>query len=245
MPEKAGSVEELRSLLHAQQVHQAETLEQLLYVIGHDFRALLRFVRSYSQLLERRGTAPVADTGELGELMDYILDGGQRLELLLGDLVVYSHLLRPFERPVETVDSEAVLESVRLNLENLIRGSEASVTYDPLPEVKCEATHLTQLFRHLIVNALTFRKEDPPRVHISAVAEVQQVTFQVRDNGPGIEAGFHDQIFDIFKRLHGRAYPGNGVGLAICKRIVDINGGRIWVESEPDQGAVFHFTLPL
>jgi light-regulated signal transduction histidine kinase (bacteriophytochrome) len=243
MPEKAETVEELRSRLHAQQVHQAETLEQLLYVVAHDFRGLLRLVRTYSQLLDRRAGAELDTDG--GEFMGYILDGAQRMDLLLGDLLVYSHLFRPFERPTEPVDSEAVLESVRLNLDNVIRGSEASVTYDPLPKVVCEATHLTQLFRHLIVNALTFRKEDPPRVHISAIADVQQATFQVRDNGPGIEARFHDQIFEIFKRLHGRAYPGNGVGLAICKRIVDLNGGRIWVESEPDRGAVFHFTLPL
>jgi len=236
-----GASEALKSSLREQELRFAEALEQLTYALMHDLSELLRMVRSYVQMQNRRETGQSADSNEFST---YILDGAQRMEQLLSDLVVYSRQFRPLERTPDAADSEAVLEGVLLNLDALIRKTQASVTYDPLPKVACDSTQLGHLFRHLLVNAMTFRKAEAPRIQVSAADDGTQAVFSVRDNGVGIDPRFHDQIFVIFKRLHGRNYPGNGLGLAICKRIVEQNGGRIWVESEPDQGSTFHFTLP-
>ncbi len=235
------NVQALRSSLREQELRHAEALEQLTYALMHDLSELLRMVRSYVQLQSRREPAQNA---EANEFATYILDGSQRMEQLLSDLVVYSRQFRPREKPPAAADSEAVLEGVLLNLDVLIRKSKASVSYDPLPKVLCDSTQFSHLLRHLLVNAITFRKEDPPQIHVSAVEEDNQAVFSVRDNGLGIDPRFHDQIFMIFKRLQGRDYPGSGVGLAICKRVVEQNGGRIWVESAPEQGSTFRFTLP-
>ena len=203
-----------------------------------------RIVADGSQLRANAKRRELTESAEANEFATYILDGAQRMEQLLSDLVVYSRQFRPLDQTPVAVDSEAVLEGVLLNLDGLIRKGQASVTYDPLPKVLCDSTQLSHLFRHLLVNGLTFRGAEPARIHMSAVEQGGQAEFSVRDNGLGIDPRFHDQIFAIFKRLHGRDYPGNGMGLAICKRIVEQNGGRIWVESAPDQGSTFHFTLP-
>ncbi len=238
---ESGTVEALKARLREQELRQAEALEQLTYALMHDLSELLRMVRSYVQMQKRR---ELTESAEANEFATYILDGAQRMEQLLSDLVVYSRQFRPLDKTPVAVDSEAVLEGVLLNLDGLIRKGQASVTYDPLPKVLCDSTQLSHLFRHLLVNGLTFRGAEPARIHMSAVEQGGQAEFSVRDNGLGIDPRFHDQIFAIFKRLHGRDYPGNGMGLAICKRIVEQNGGRIWVESAPDQGSTFHFTLP-
>jgi len=240
LPEN-GASEALKSSLKAAELRHAESLEQVTYALMHDLSELLRMVRSYVQLQNRRESGQSPESNEFGT---YVLDGAQRMEQMLSDLVVYSRQFRPLERTPDAADSEAVLEGVLLNLDGLIRKTEASVTYDPLPKVLCDSTQLSHLFRHLLVNAITFRKAEPPRIHVSAVEQDTEAVFSVRDNGLGIDPRFHDQIFMIFKRLHGRNYPGNGLGLAICKRIVEQNGGRIWVESEPEQGSIFRFTLP-
>ena len=235
------TIQDIRASMRAQELRHAEALEQLTYALTHDVTELLRMVRSYMQLQSRRDLTSEAEGKEFA---GYILDGTQRVEKLLSDLVVYSRQFRPLERPPAPADSEAVLQGVLLNLDDVIRKNEASVTCDALPKVRCDSTQLGQLFRHLIVNALTFRKQDPPQIHVSAIEEASQAVFSVRDNGLGVDPRFHEQIFVIFKRLHGRNYPGNGLGLAICKRIVEQYGGRIWVESAPDQGSTFRFTLP-
>ncbi len=241
IPQETETIQALRANLREQELHHAEALEQLTYALMHDLSELLRMVRSYVQLQNRR---ELAQNAESNEFATYILDGAQRMEQLLSDLVVYSRQFRPREEPPAAADSEAALEGVLLNLDGQVRKSKASVTYDPLPKVLCDSTQLSHLLRHLLVNAITFRKEDPPRIHVSAVEEANQAVFSVRDNGLGIDPRFHDQIFMLFKRLHGRDYPGSGVGLAICKRVVEQNGGRIWVESAPEQGSTFRFTLP-
>ena len=238
----SDSIQELKAKLRAQELLHAESLEQLGYALMHDLSELLRMVRGYVQLQARREQN---QQEEGREFATYIQDRAQRMEQMLGDLVVYSHQFRPREAPLAPADSEGVLEGVLLNLGDLIRKTQANVTHGPLPKVLCDPAQLGHLFRHLIVNALTFRGEQPPRVDISAAEQPNQMAlFSVSDNGLGIEPRYHEQIFMIFKRLHGREYPGNGLGLPICKRIVEQKGGRIWVESTPGQGSMFRFTLP-
>ena len=234
------TVERLKADLQAQERFYAELFEQLSYALLHDTNELLRMVRSYVSLQNRRPQAAEGDK----EFGDYLLDSAQRVEHLLAELAVYSHLFRPVEQLDIQADSEAVLAGALLGLDAMIRKSTADVSNDPLPKVWCDATKLGHVFRHLISNAITFHGADPPRVHLSAVREGSQAVFSVRDNGLGIEPRFQEQIFTIFKRLHGRDYPGNGLGLAICKRIVEQYGGKIWVESQPGQGSRFLFTLP-
>jgi light-regulated signal transduction histidine kinase (bacteriophytochrome) len=239
-PPQTETVEQLKAALQAQEVFYAESFEQMSYALLHDMSEMLRMVRSYVSLQNRRAAA---DPDEK-EFADYLLDGTQRMEHLLSELAVYSHLFRPVELLEDQTDSEAVLAGVLLNLDTLIRKNGAEVTNDPLPKVWCDATKLAHVLRHLILNAITFRSAEPPRVHISAASDGNQVVFSVRDNGLGIEERFYQQIFAIFKRLHGRDYPGNGLGLAICKRIVEQYGGSISVESKPGAGSTFRFTLP-
>jgi light-regulated signal transduction histidine kinase (bacteriophytochrome) len=129
-------------------------------------------------------------------------------------------------------------------MERSIRDSGAQITHDPLPGVTFDFERLSQLFRELIANAIKFRAPGAPQIHISASASEQGTTFSVRDNGIGIDPRYHDQIFEVFKRLHGREFPGTGMGLAVCKRIVEQHGGAIWVESESGNGATFRFRLP-
>lgn len=241
MTPQTETIEQLKARLQAQELFHAESYEQLSYALLHDMSEMLRMVRSYVQLQNRRTPAEDPEEQEFG---NYLLDSTQRMEHLLAELSVYSHLFRPAEQLDAETDSEAVLAGVLLNLDALIRKSNASVTNDPLPKVWCDPTKLGHVLRHLILNAITFRGSSPPQVHLSATREGNQAIFAVRDNGLGIEDRFSDQIFTIFKRLHGRDYPGNGLGLAICKRIVEQYGGRIWVESQPGHGSTFRFTLP-
>jgi light-regulated signal transduction histidine kinase (bacteriophytochrome) len=143
------------------------------------------------------------------------------------------------------VDSSAVLQYTLSNLAEAIRESDATVTYDPLPEVYMGEAHLQQVFQNLIGNALKYRKEDPPQIHISAVCQGAACRFSVQDNGIGIESQYKERIFGVFKRLHrDQKYRGTGIGLAICQRVVERYGGRIWVESIPGKGATFFFTVP-
>jgi light-regulated signal transduction histidine kinase (bacteriophytochrome) len=176
--------------------------------------------------------------------MRYILDGVQRMDRLLTDLLAYSHQFSASEQPLSSVHAEGALQGALLSLEKPIRESGAEITYDPLPTLPFDFNQLSQIFRQLIANAITFRSAEAPRIHISSTEDDDFFTLSVRDNGMGIDLPYHEQIFGIFKRLHGREYPGTGIGLAICKRIVEQRGGRIWVESESGQGATFRFALP-
>jgi light-regulated signal transduction histidine kinase (bacteriophytochrome) len=217
-------------------------LTQFAYAASHELREPLRMIGSYTQLLSRRYESKFDD--EAREFMQYVLEGVQAMERLLGDLLAYSLQLRPLDRPPSAVDADAVLRGVLLSLEKQIRVSGAQITHDGLPTVQSDFTQLSQIFRQLILNAITFRGQEPPRVHISSSESGDEITFAIQDHGLGIDPRYHEEIFNAFKRLHGREYPGTGVGLAICKRIVEQYGGRIWVESEPGQGATFRFTLP-
>jgi light-regulated signal transduction histidine kinase (bacteriophytochrome) len=234
--------DEPEARLLAEQKRHQEEFRQFAYAVSHDLREPVRMIVSYAQLLARRYHGQL--DGDGADFMQYIVDGAQRMDRLLADLLTYSHQFRTLDQPVESVDAEAALEGALLMIDAAVQSSGARVTHEPLPTVPFDFTQLTQVFRQLITNSLTFRGAEPPKIHISAADVPDAVQFSVRDNGIGIDPRYHEQIFGVFKRLHGREYPGTGMGLAIVKRIVEQRGGRVWVESAPGEGATFHFTIP-
>jgi light-regulated signal transduction histidine kinase (bacteriophytochrome) len=148
-------------------------------------------------------------------------------------------------KPFELIDSGYVLEQSLINLKVAIEENGALITNDPLPTVMADGMQLVQLFQNLIGNAIKFRSRETPHIHVSSELKEDKWIFSLRDNGLGIESQYGERIFNIFQRLHGRDYPGTGIGLAICKRIIEHHGGRIWVESDPGKGSIFYFTIPL
>jgi PAS domain S-box-containing protein len=217
-------------------------LEQFAYVASHDLQEPLRMVSSYTQLLLRRFGERF--DGDSREFMGYIVDGAARMKQLIEDLLAYSRVGtrgKDFrEIPVEEALGRAVS-----NLRAAIQETSAAVSWDPLPTVLADDTQLTQLFQNLIGNALKFRSSSVPRIHVFVANNEPAWHFMVRDNGIGIEPQYFERIFMVFQRLHNKAdYPGTGIGLAICKKVVERHGGRIWVESRPGDGSAFHFTLP-
>lgn len=226
----------------AELVRANEELRQFGYAASHDLREPLRTVASYTQLLNRRYAAQFDD--EAREFMTYITDSVHRMDTLLSDLLAYSHQLNARQQVLAPVDTEAVLQGVLLNLDTSIRESGSVIQGRDLPEVMSDFAQVGQVFQNLIVNAIKYRSADPPHIEIWGEDTDDFWTFSFRDNGLGIEPRYHEQIFGIFKRLHGREYPGTGIGLALVKRIIERHGGRIWVESEAGKGSTFKFTLP-
>lgn len=218
-------------------------LEQFAYVASHDLQEPLRMVSSYLQLLQRRYKNQLGDDAH--EFITFAVDGATRMKALINDLLAYSRV-ESRGKTYKSVACEEILERVLLNLNLAIDESGAIITHDPLPEIKADETQLHQLFQNLISNALKFRREAPPRICINVKRAETQWVFSFQDNGIGFEQQFADRIFVIFQRLHSREeYAGTGIGLAICKKIVERHGGRMWVESEPGQGSTFYFTLPM
>lgn len=219
-----------------------EELASFAYVASHDLQEPLRMVSSYTQLLARRYADRLDDDAR--EFIRFAVDGATRMQQLINDLLEYSRV-GTRTRPFEPTSFELILDRVLCNLSVAISEAGATVTRDPLPTVMADPTQMVQLFQNLIGNAIKFRGEQPPRVHVSARQEGGEWIFSVRDNGIGIDPSYFERIFVIFQRLHGRSeYPGTGIGLAICKKIVQRHGGRIWVESAPGEGACFSFSLP-
>ena len=218
-------------------------LQQFAYVASHDLQEPLRMVASYTQLLARRYGDKLDDDAR--EFIDFAVDGARRMRALINDLLAYS---RVGTRGAEfaPTDCNAVVDQVIADLGAAIEDERAGVTRGDLPTVLADAMQLQQLFQNLIANAIKFHGERRPRVAIAAERRGDAWLFSVRDNGIGIDPEYADRIFVIFQRLHSRAeYPGTGIGLAICKKIVERHGGRIWMESAPGQGTTFYFTLPV
>jgi PAS domain S-box-containing protein len=217
-------------------------LEQFAYVASHDLQEPLRMIASYTQLILRR----YGDRfdGDAKEFMDFIVDGATRMKQLIEDLLAYSRV-GTHGKELQPTDCAAVLQKALANLRAAIESSVASVTHDPLPTVNADEFQLVQLFQNLIGNALKFRGAQAPRIHIGVEERPDTWVFAVKDNGIGIETEYFERIFMVFQRLHSRAdYPGTGIGLAICRKVVDRHGGRIWPESKAGLGSTFYFTLP-
>jgi PAS domain S-box-containing protein len=217
-------------------------LEQFAYVASHDLQEPLRAVASYTQLLARRYQQRL--DGDAQRFIERTIAAVTRMQALIRDLLAYSRVGMRGE-VFDATAAELVLRDVLDDLQAAIAETDAVVTHDPLPVVPADASQLRQLFQNLVGNAIKFRGAQPPRVHIWSRHEDGAFVFAVRDNGIGIEAEYAERIFIIFQRLHSRrTYPGTGVGLAICKKIVERHGGRIWVESEMGRGTTVYFTVP-
>ena len=235
--------------LHAQVTNQAEELarsnrelEQFAYVASHDLQEPLRMVSSYVSLLGRRYGGQLDERAD--KYIHFAVDGANRMQRLITDLLAYSRVGTRGAEMVE-IDTADVAQQALMNLEVAIRESGAEVVYADLPRVTGDSLQLGQLFQNIIGNALKFKAERRTRVEIAAERTNDHWKFCIRDNGIGFDQRYADRIFGVFKRLHRNSdIPGTGIGLAICQRIIDRHGGRIWAESEPNNGARFFFTLP-
>ncbi len=219
-----------------------DDLNQFAYAASHDLQEPLRMVALYSQIVQKRYAERL--DADAQQLFGFVVGGARRMEMLLKDLLAYSQTSSSSEGPAEPVDSEKALQKVILNLQAAIEQNGARVLWDPLPTVHAHEIRLVQLLQNLIGNAIKYRSAEPPEIHVSAERRKEDWLFSVKDNGIGIEPEYAQQVFGIFKRLHGQDYEGTGIGLAICQRIVERYGGRIWVESKPGAGSVFCFTIP-
>lgn len=217
-------------------------LQQFAYVASHDLQEPLRAVSSYCQLIEKNYANQLDERAI--RWLQFVVNGAQRMQTLVRDLLTYARIDNT-AKTWTSVDSRAVCRQAIENLSEMIAEAQAQVTVGELPVVWCDATQLAALFQNLIGNAVKFRGDHPPRVTITAQPAGTEWVFAVRDNGLGIKPEFHERVFELFKRLQPQdRYPGTGIGLAICKRIVERYGGRIWVESQIGQGSTFYFTLP-
>ena len=217
-------------------------LEQFAYVASHDLQEPLRMVASYMQLLQRRYKDKFDN--DANDFINYAVDGSKRMQELIHDLLAYSRVGLP-GREFEQIDIETVLDRAIRNLGMSIKDSGAVVTHDSMPTMFADGIQITQLFQNLISNSIKYYNEAPPRIHISAKQNKKAVTFSVSDNGIGIDPQYYERIFTIFQRLHSKEkYSGTGIGLAICKKIVERHHGKIWVESLPGEGSTFYFTIP-
>jgi signal transduction histidine kinase len=218
-------------------------LEQFAYVASHDLQEPLRMVTAYTQLLSERYKGKLDESAD--KFIGYAQDGAFRMQILIQDLLAFSRVGRK-EDAFTDVDCNGVMADVKETLASTIGESGAVIAYGGLPTVSADHTQMVQLFQNLIGNAIKFRGKNTPAISVTAEKNNGQWRFAVSDNGIGIAPEYAENIFVIFQRLHARAeYPGNGIGLAICKKIVERYGGKIWVESQPDAGSTFRFTLPV
>ncbi|MFW9828690.1 MAG: ATP-binding protein [Candidatus Thorarchaeota archaeon] len=220
-----------------------EDLQQFAYVASHDLQEPLRAIVSFSQLLEDKYHEKLDADGK--EFIHFITDGAKKMNTLIKDLLLYSRITTQ-AKPSKLTDLEDVIKDALFNLKESIDESEAVITYDQMPVLKIDKTQFIQLFQNLLSNAIKFRSQEPPRIHIGVNRLENEWIFSVKDNGIGIEPKYFSKLFNIFYRLHTKEeYPGTGIGLPICKKIVQRYGGKIWVESRLGKGSTFYFTFKL
>jgi two-component system, chemotaxis family, sensor kinase Cph1 len=244
-------IERLRKALDAEMQHRLELQEQLdragaefeefVSTAAHNLRESLRDVASFSQLMAENHAGRL--DSDAGLCLERIREGAARMQSLLADMVDYS-AVGTGERQSSRTDMEAALCQALVSTGEQITERSAIVTHDPLPSVMGDSEILTKVWQHLIRNAIEYGGSPSPRVHISSKRMEAGCVFSVADNGPGIDPAFKDRIFEVFKRLHGKDHPGNGLGLAFCKRAIEWHGGRMWMESALGTGSTFYFTLP-
>ncbi len=229
---------------HAAELRRSNAdLQQFAYITSHDLQEPLRAIISFSQMLKLRYGSQLGADAE--EFLGYIVSGAYRMNDLIDSLLSYSRLVNVESMPFVPVSLSVAVQWATMNLHTVIQETGTQVTSDVLPIVLADQAQLVQLFQNLIGNAIKYRKPDEPsRVEITAEAGDKEWVVCVRDNGIGIHPDHAERIFGVFKRLHGKEIPGTGIGLAICKRIVEKHGGRIWVESQSGEGSRFYFTLP-
>jgi PAS domain S-box-containing protein len=241
---KILSDETARKQLQDSLTESNSALEQFAYVASHDLQEPLRTIHTYSELMARKYRGKL--DGEADQFLKFLQNASERMSSLVHDLLQYARLTTEVERPSSAALDED-LEAALSHLQQAIDESGGSVTHDPLPTLAVDRGQMVRLFQNLVGNALKYRRADePPRVHINAEQKGGEWVIAIRDNGIGFDPAYAATIFAPFKRLHtAEEYPGTGVGLAICRRIVQAQGGRIWAESEPGAGASFYFTLPV
>ena len=219
-------------------------LEQFAYAAAHDLQEPIRNVSLYTQLLSRSYDTHLDPEAEAH--MRFIVEGAERMQHLVEDLLAYTRAVNaPEQDATRVADTESALNQVTLTMQGQISQSGARLTHGPLPKIPVYTAHILQILQNLISNAIKYRSQCAPQIYVGAYQEGQFWHFTVKDNGIGIAPEFRGRIFGVFKRLHGREIPGNGIGLAICERIVHHYGGKIWVASDPNHGSEFHFTLPV
>jgi PAS domain S-box-containing protein len=217
-------------------------LKEFAYVVSHDLKEPLQVIKGFLRLFEKRYKEKFDEKAE--QLIRFTIEGAERMQELIKDLLEYSQVGTK-GKEFKPTDCSLILNNAVSNLKVSLEESAGVVTHDTLPIIMADAMQLSSLFQNLVGNAIKFRGSETPRIHISAERKGDEWLFSVRDNGIGINPEFADRIFDVFQRLHSSdEYPGTGIGLAVCKKIVEHHGGRIWVESEPGKGATFYFTIP-
>jgi light-regulated signal transduction histidine kinase (bacteriophytochrome) len=238
-----AEAEQRRLSQHATALERSNAaLNEFALVASHDLQEPLRLVAGYTELLEQRFAAQLGPDGT--RYLNFAADGARRMQQLIVDLLAYCQVGAATLALAE-VDVRAVVETATKDLQASIAEAGGQVTIQELPRLPADARQLHSLFLNLIGNAIKYHGDDPPRVDISAVRQGNQYCFAVADNGIGIEPRFARRIFDMFQRLHSRSkYPGTGIGLSICRKIVEAHGGQIWVAPGKPRGSIFQFTLP-
>jgi PAS domain S-box-containing protein len=239
--EQMNSATKLQAAIDALSRSNAD-LEQFAYAASHDLQEPLRMVAIYTQLLKEEYSEKLDATA--AEYINFAVSGALRMEELLKSLLLYATVANASEDSAERVDGNEALKAAELNLQAMIEDTRAAISSDQLPQVWIPRVHLIRLFQNLISNALKYRRDLEPHIHVGVRSNCSKWTFSVRDNGIGIAPEYLSQIFGVFKRLHGSKYEGTGIGLAMCQKIVERAGGQIWVESEVGKGSTFFFTIP-
>lgn len=239
--ERKKAEDELRKLA-AELERSNSDLQQFAYAASHDLQEPLRSISGFVKLIEKRYKGKLDEKAD--EFIDYTVEGVKRMQILIKDLLEYSQVGTKGKKITQTNCSVTLEEAIH-SLRSVIEESGVELTYDLLPTVTGDASQLSRLFQNLIGNAIKFHGDKPLKIHISADHKGDEWVFSVKDNGIGIDPKFAERIFVIFRRLHTKEeYEGTGIGLAICKKIVEHHGGRIWIESEPGNGSTFYFTIP-